>query len=381
MTHGGPIARGHTRLGASLRDSYVPPCARRSYEATSASVNIPPRTSAPSGVGWVRSPPASCGLAFTQRAIDPRRPSHRTCSRTPPRARATRRWMATRSRMTGFVSSCPPRAARDRAARRREGTRPAASSRARRRGRRAPSRSRSRSSFHRSLSLVPYWKTMSAGSRSAICSANARGPAASSTPPSPRASRARRKPRPAGRARAPRRTAAPGPAPRPHGELGLAVVYIDGVHARDLVLPPRREAVRRLARDTHLDVPASRLLEVVEVEARHVTPGVAPRRCPEPGDAPAVARERDAAEPVHPVRSDGPGQPARAPVTPGSVGYVVVKVPVPGIRDEDETVSGVAEACLESPSNRPRDVVARDGRVAVVEDTRDSARLAFRRCA
>ena len=58
-----------------------------------------------------------------------------------------------------------------------------------------------------------------------------------------------------------------------------------------------------------------------------------------------------------------------------------MEVPLPGVGDEDEAVPGVAEARLQAAAQGAGDVVAGDGRVAVVKDARDGARLLARRCA
>ena len=52
-----------------------------------------------------------------------------------------------------------------------------------------------------------------------------------------------------------------------------------------------------------------------------------------------------------------------------------MEVPLPRVRDENEAVSGVAEARLQPAAHGAGDVVARDRRVSVVQDARDGADL------
>ncbi len=49
---------------------------------------------------------------------------------------------------------------------------------------------------------------------------------------------------------------------------------------------------------------------------------------------------------------------------------IVVEVPFPGVRDEDEAVARVSEAGLQAASNGSGYVVARDDRIAVMQDPR-----------
>ena len=177
----------------------------------------------------------------------------------------------------------------------------------------------SRSSFHRSLSLVPYWKTMSAGSRRReLVLPVLRGPGAASRPPSRRASPARRRRRPA----ASRSSATPkrrtGPAAhRVQRELRLAVVGTWTEWMRETLASPRVEKRSGgSALHVELDVAAAGLLEVVDVEAAR--PSARSRRasrCRTSADAAAVAGEGDAAEAVDTRRCVmGPARLARLPV-------------------------------------------------------------------
>ena len=162
---------------------------------------------------------------------------------------------------------------------------------------------------------------------------------------------------------------------RLHRELRLPVVDVDRVDARGLRVGAGGEALRRGALHLELHVAALRLLQVVEIEARHAPPIVSARRCPESRDAAAVAREGDAAQAVHSIGRGGPGEAARFPLSVGRVKDVVVEVPLPWVRNEDEPVPRVPEARLQAAADGARDVVARDGRVPVVKDARDGARL------
>ena len=158
-----------------------------------------------------------------------------------------------------------------------------------------------------------------------------------------------------------------------HREPGLAVVRSHGVDARHLRAPPRREALGRRAVHRQLHVTPARLLQIVEVIARHLATEVAPRGRAERGHAAAEAAERHAAQAIHPVGRRRPCETARRPLVVRAVQDVVVEVPLPGIRDEDEPVPRVPEPRLQSAAHRARDVVARDRRVAVVQNARDRA--------
>src|ERR1019366_2672756 len=165
------------------------------------------------------------------------------------------------------------------------------------------------------------------------------------------------------------------PAHGANRQARLAVAGVHDMNPRGLGGPARREALGRRAVRADFDVPAPGLLEVVDVVAGHPAPEVAARRGAEERRAAAVARERDAAEPVHAVGRGRAGEAARRPRALGRVEHVVVEVPLPGVRRENEPVPRIAEAGLEPAADRSRDEVTRDRRVAVVENARDRAGL------
>ena len=83
--------------------------------------------------------------------------------------------------------------------------------------------------------------------------------------------------------------------------------------------------------------------------------------------------ERDAAEAVHLVVREGPGDAVRVPALARVVHDVVVEVPLPRVRHEDEAVPRVPVAALELSPQGARDVVARDDRVAVEQGRPEDA--------
>ena len=85
--------------------------------------------------------------------------------------------------------------------------------------------------------------------------------------------------------------------------------------------------------------------------------------------------KRNAAEPEEPVARERPRNATERPPVAGAVHDVVVEVPVPTIRGENEPVPRVAVASLHAAAHRARHVVARDHRVAVVQHAGDRAWL------
>ncbi len=226
-----------------------------------------------------------------------------------------------------------------------------------------------------SLSFVPYCRMMSEGWRSASCSAQClslmlshsriRAPFAPSasyaTPGTSRSSATpniRTSPSPT----CGRTVDRPRPARTPSA-------------ARDTFFGPRVESVSAddpARADTR---PPRRLLQVVDVESRDALAVVALGFRGKPRRRLAARVERHAADTVRAVAGERAGDAVDRPARGRAVRDVVVEVPLPWVRQEDEPVPGVAEPRLLEPAHRPGHEVGRDDRVAVVQDTRDRAAL------
>ncbi len=124
---------------------------------------------------------------------------------------------------------------------------------------------------------------------------------------------------------------------------------------------------------------AAGLLQLEEIEARDLPPRVAVRAGGEEGGRALPRVKAHSTEPQDVVVRPGPSELVRAPPLGGAVGDVVLEVPLPRVRNEDEPMTRVAEPLLHPATHRSADQVAGDDRVAVVKDSRDGAGLAPKR--